>query len=142
MKHIKRKAAKGTEATKGTINASVAEIQDVDEGRLYSIGFKYFNDSICALKNVDAKISRKVHEVYRNMGRCSSIISLRNLPHDIKPIQNSGNYKEYYKNVTDDTEVHEFDAGRCRGFFFCDDTKKIIQMLAIDHHPEYKKNKK
>lgn len=139
MSRIKHKPAK---ATKGVIKASVAEVPSLEEDKLYSIGFKHFDDNTCVLKSVNAKISRKVHEIYRNMGRCSSIIAIRDLPHDIKPIQKSGHYDQYYRNVTDDVEVHEFDAGECRGFFFCNETEKIIQMLAIDHHPENTKQKK
>lgn len=139
-KKIKKK--KATLTSPSNIKAAVTEIPEVDEARLYSVGFRYFDDKLCILKSADAKTSRKVHEIYRNIGSCSTIRSVRELPHDIKPIHNSDHYAKYFKRVTDDTEVHEFDAGKCRGFFFFDEVNKIVQIIAIDKHPEDKKSKR
>lgn len=124
------------------ISPKVAEVIDDSELKPYSIGFKYFSDRLCVLKQVEPKISRKVHEIYRRLGQCFSSIEVRNLPYDVKPINNSNHYTKYFKSLTEDTEVHEFDAGKCQGTFFFDEHGKIIQMLAIDHHPEDKKNKR
>lgn len=124
------------------ISPEVAEINSDTERKPYSIGFKYFNDSLCVLKQVEPKISRKVHEIYRHLGQCFSSIEVRSLPYDVKPIKNSNHYTKYFKSLTEDAEIHEFDAGKCRGTFFFDEPSKIIQMLAIDHHPEDKKNKR
>lgn len=140
MPKIKQK--KVIRPASGMIKASVAEMPDSDESKLYTIGFKYFNDRLCVLKSVDAKVARKVHEIYRRIGSCDSALAIRGLPYDIKSILNSGHYSKYYKNITDDVEINEFDVDRCRGFFFYDNANKIIQMLAIDHHPENKKSKK
>lgn len=125
-----------------SINPNVAKIQESHEHRSYSIGFRYFDDTMCVLRDVDAKVSRKVHEVYRNFGKYSSLNDIKRSLHDVKRINNSSHYAKYYRKVTEDTEVYEFDAGVCRGFFFFDEPDKIIQMLAIDHHPEDKKNRR
>ncbi len=115
-KRIKKKKATSTGC--GSIKATVAEIPDIDETKRYSIGFRYFDDSLCVLREVNAKVARKIHEVYRNIGDRSTVNDVRELPHDIKPIHNSGHYTKYFKRVTEDTDVHEFDAGECRGFLF------------------------
>lgn len=138
---IKRKNIKIPKGS-AVIKPHVAELPETNENEYFSIGFRYFRDDLCVLKEVDPKISRKVHEIYRNLGRCSSVPDVRNLPHGIKMIVNSGHYAKYYSGLTEDTEMCEFDIGACRGFFFFDQSNKLVQMVAIDRHPEYKKNKR
>ncbi len=140
-KKIKRKNAKPA-GGRTHINPMNAEMPDAIGNNYFSIGFRYFNDNLCVLKKVDPKVSRKVHEIYRNLGKCSSISETRELPHDIKPITNSNHYTQYYNGLTEDVDVYEFDAGVCRGFFFFDTSNNLINMIAIDHHPENQKHKK
>lgn len=137
---VKKSAAKPNK-TASRIKSNVAEINERLMERPFSVGFKYFDDACCVLKDVHPKVSRKIHEIYRKIGSCFQKQEVRSLPYDIKPINNSNHYTKYFKNVTEDTEVHEFDVGVCRGFFFFDTSHQIVQILAIDHHPE-KKNKR
>jgi hypothetical protein len=61
---------------------------------------------------------------------------------DIKRVTIKNHYKKYVSKLTPDIELSEFDAGSYRGFFFIDRTLKIIQMLAVDIHPEDNKQTK
>jgi hypothetical protein len=114
-----------------------------DEGdRRFTIGYQYYRDDICQVKHMDHSPLRKVLEGYKNMSRCITEVEIYNLPMDIKRITVRGNYTKYASKLTPDTEISEFDAGSHRGFFFIDRTLKIVQMIAVDHHPEDKKQKR
>lgn len=129
---------------KRRILEEVALSPDVeDEGeRRFTIGHQYYNDSLCSFKVMKPSYLRKVLEGYKNMSRCITEAEIYDLPMDIKRIPAKSHYKKYISKVTPETELSEFDAGKYRGFFFIDRAEKIIQMLAVDIHPENKKNKR
>jgi len=116
-----------------------ARSQEDDDVKRFTIGHQYYRDDICTVRNMKAGYLRKVLEGYKNISRCTSEPEIYDLPMDIKSIKASNHYKKYFSKVTPDTELKEFDAGRYRGFFFIDRAEKIVQIVAVDLHPEDKK---
>ena len=128
----------------GGIPLAVAIPEDNgDEGdRFFTVGHQFYKDSYSVVKSMPPSSLRKIIEGYRNIARCLTEPDIYDLPGDFKKITIDNHYKRYASGLTPDVELSEFDAGEHRGFFFIDNSRKIVQMIAIDAHPEDKKQKK
>lgn len=127
---------------RGVIDRRVAELSERFEDASYHIGFRHFDNKKYDLKNAKASELRKVFEFLQNVGQCQNYEDLRRVPQEIKPVINNNHYAKYFKDLTEDVELKEFDAGSLRGFFFFEHFEKKLQLVAIDKHPEYKKQKR
>lgn len=139
-----RMSASSKVSDKSAIKHSYAELKNVnDEGeRPFRIGYANYREDHCRVKMMQVSPVRKVLEFYLRVGSCFSQTEVFNLPFDIKRVTVRDHYKKYISKLTPDTELNEFDAGEYRGFFFIDRSDKTIEMIAVDKHPEHKKNKK
>lgn len=121
---------------------AIVRTDDSDSISRFTLGHQYYRDDICTVKTMDLSYLRKVFEGYKNMTRCVDERDIYNLPMDVKKVTIRGHYKKYTTKLTPETELSEFDAGKYRGFFFIDRVKRVIQMIAVDKHPEDKKHKR
>lgn len=126
----------------GRIDRRVAEFSAEIKDAPYHIGFYHYKIKNYDLNGAKASELKKVFEFLRNAGQCQSYEELRRIPQEIKPVDNSNHYAKYFKDLTEDVELKEFDAGSLRGFFFFEHFEKKLQLVAIDKHPEYKKQKR
>lgn len=123
--------------------SAVIPRNSTEEGdRFFTVGHQFYKDGYSAVKNMPHSSLRKIIEGYRNIARCLTEPDIYNLPGDFKKITIDNHYKRYASGLTPDVELSEFDAGDHRGFFFIDNPRKIVQMVAIDTHPEHKKQTK
>ncbi|MGH7196309.1 MAG: hypothetical protein ACREGJ_00900 [Candidatus Saccharimonadales bacterium] len=144
QKEIKEVARKATDPSV-RLPASVAQSNSIqDEGeKNFTIGHRFYRDDLCQGKTIPKTAPlRKVIEAYKNMCRCSSEQDVYNLPFDVKKVKVANHYKKYASGLTPDAELSEFDAGSYRGFFFIDRSAHIVEMIAVDIHPEDKKQKR
>jgi hypothetical protein len=116
--------------------------EDDDDDQRFTIGHQFYRDDLCTVKSMKISYLRKVFEGYKNISRCITEQEVFGLPMDVKGVTINNHYKKYISQLTPDTELNEFDAGDYRGFFFIDRSLKVVQMVAVDIHPEDKKQTK
>ena len=115
----------------------------VDENATYNIGFRYYNERACNLDGARLAELRKIIEVLSRVGKCRQYGEFKDkVAQEFKPVFNTGHYAKFFSGLTPDVDLLEFDVGSRRGFFFFEHPAKLLQMVAIDKHPEYKKNKR
>ena len=116
----------------GRINRKVAELPEDNELSLYCTGFRYYKEKESKLDNARPAELKKVIEFIKNVGKCKTYQDIiENVTQEIKPVNNSNDYKRYFSGLTEDAELKEFDAGRLRGFFFFEHSEKLLQLVAI-----------
>ena len=108
----------------------------------YSISFSGFDDKESCLDIAKASHCRKFIKLL--IGLCNS--KNKNDFHDkcvadIKPINNSGDYKRFFRDTEPGEIVYEADITDMRAFF-CILPDKIIQIIALVGHPETNKNRR
>jgi len=91
---------------------------------------------------MDATPLRKVLENYKRVSMCASPSEVRKTLTDVKDVIKRGHYKQYFTGLSPDVSLLEFDASGYRGFFFLDPSRNLVSMVAVDIHPENKKNKR
>lgn len=119
--------------------------QDTDIGsRNFTIGYEYYNQSLCEVTLLDKSPLRKIIDNHKKFGRCSTIRDLLATGITLNPITNSNHYTKFFQGLDPDIELKEFDTGKNeRAFLFIDTYKNIIQMVAYTNaHVENKKQKK
>lgn len=138
-----RKAAEKKQQTK-FLSPKVGESRSIPEegSKYFTIGYQHYREDLCQIKSMPVSPIRKVFEHHRGVGRCLNVKDIYSLPYDIKRITIRGHYTKYASKLSPDVELNEFDAGPYRGFFYIDRTNHTLEMIAVDYHPEDKKQKK
>lgn len=138
------RAASEAKSRTSIIDPRVAESSRLPEAtdKAFTIGYSNYRDDLCQIKSMKVSYIRKVFEHHKAIGKCTSEPEIFELPFDIKSVGLNGHYKKYASKLTPDIELNEFDAGEYRGFFYIDRTNKVLEMVALDYHPEDGKNKK
>ena len=140
----KRRYSPSYSYTNGKLSDKFASPPDFESDNVhYSIGFRYYDKKKGNLDGAKPAELKKVLELFDNAGKCQRYQDImEKITQDIKPVKNLGHYAKYFSGLTDDVDLLEFDAGKHRGFFFFDHPAKLLQMVAIDKHPEYRKQKR
>lgn len=113
------------------------------ENTHYAVGFKHYSEKKSDLTGARPADLRKIFEFLCHIGRCQQYNDIKTkVAQEIKPVNDDNHYSKYFSGLTSDVELMEFDVGDRRGFFFFDHPAKLLQMVAIDKHPEYKKQKR
>lgn len=76
-------------------------------------------------------------------GVCSSVKEddfHKNIPMDMKPIDNDGTYKKFYRGISEDVILWEVDITDLRCIYYVDSTNKVLYPLCLTKHPESSKN--
>lgn len=142
-KAIRRAAENKRQATNFLSPAFGESASIPDEGnKRFTIGYQHYREDLCKIKSMPIASIRKVFEQHKGVGKCFSERDIYNLPFDVKQITLRGHYTKYASKLSPDVELNEFDAGSYRGFFYIDRTNRVIEMVAVDYHPEDKKQKR
>lgn len=76
-------------------------------------------------------------------GVCSSVKEddfHKNIPMGMKPIDNDGTYKKFYRGISEDVILWEVDITDLRCIYYVDSTNKVLYPLCLTKHPESSKN--
>lgn len=127
------------------INRSVTEV-DYPEDNLYRVGFKHYEPKKGSMDGAKASELKKIFEFLGVIGKCRNHLEMvgpaKKIAQEIKPVTASNDYLKYFSGLTSDVDLKEFDVGQLRAFFFFEHPIKTLQLVAIDHHPEDKKNRR
>ena len=143
LKQLEKAAKASSPASKQKLLEGVALAKETAEegGSSFTLGYQYYKDDLCQVKAMPVAALRKVLEGYKNITRCTTEAEIYNLPMDMKKVNDSGYYSQFFAGLSPDAEVSEFDATSYRGMFFIDRAAKVVQMVALVYHPPEKKQK-
>lgn len=76
-------------------------------------------------------------------GVCSSVKEddfHKNIPMKMKPIDDNGAYKKFYRGISEDVILWEVYITDLRCIYYVDSTNKVLYPLCLTKHPESSKN--
>ena len=107
----------------------------------FTLSFEYFDEKKCDFDGMKASQYKKFIKLLEGLSECKIVNDFHSkCPMEIKPIENTGQYKRFFSNLDEDDTLYEVDITNYRAFFFLMSIEKIIQIVAIAKHPESKKN--
>lgn len=120
----------------GEIPDSVAEppFKEDIETRPFMICYRHYNDKQCEVRDLQKNVHLRILQDFRTIGKLTSLKEFKNYNIDILSVNNTGEYKKIYSNLSPDIEIKEHKLqGTARIFYFTtiDKVFNIFNIVAI-----------